>query len=131
MESDLRRETSTPPFDFAATTGGIAADDSLLARARALEPIVRKSADTTERERRLARPVFHAMREAGFFRMFTPRALGGLEADPVTVARVAEEIASFDSAAAWALQAGNTGSWWAGHSRKRASPNCSRMDRTC
>jgi alkylation response protein AidB-like acyl-CoA dehydrogenase len=47
--------------------------------------------------------------------MFTPRALGGLETDPVTVARVTEEIASFDSAAAWALQAGNTGAWWAGH----------------
>ena len=47
--------------------------------------------------------------------MFTPRTLGGLEADPVTVAHVAEEIASFDSAAAWALQAGNTGAWWAGH----------------
>jgi indole-3-acetate monooxygenase len=92
-----------------------AADESLLARARALEAIVRKSADTTERERRLARPVLQAMREAGLFRMFTPRALGGLEADPVTVARVAEEIASFDSAAAWALQAGNTGAWWAGH----------------
>lgn len=90
-------------------------DESFLARVRALEPIVRQSADTTERERRLARPVLQAMREAGLFRMFTPRALGGLEADPVTVARVAEELASFDSAAAWALQAGNTGSWWAGH----------------
>jgi alkylation response protein AidB-like acyl-CoA dehydrogenase len=55
------------------------------------------------------------MRDAGLFRMFTPRTLGGLEADPVTVARVVEEIASFDSAAAWALQAGNTGAWWAGH----------------
>ena len=47
--------------------------------------------------------------------MFTTRALGGLESDPVTVARVAEEIAGFDSAAAWALQAGNTGAWWASH----------------
>jgi alkylation response protein AidB-like acyl-CoA dehydrogenase len=55
------------------------------------------------------------MREAGFFRMFTPRALNGLETDPVTVALVAEEIAGFDSAAGWALQAGNTGAWWAGH----------------
>jgi alkylation response protein AidB-like acyl-CoA dehydrogenase len=53
------------------------------------------------------------MREAGLFRMFTPRSLGGFEADPVTVARVAEEIARFDAAAAWALQAGNTGAWWA------------------
>ena len=95
--------------------GGIAVDDSLLAQARALEAIIRQYAEMTERERRLARPVLDAMREAGLFRMFTPRALGGLEADPVTVARVAEEIASFDSAAAWALQAGNTGAWWMGH----------------
>jgi alkylation response protein AidB-like acyl-CoA dehydrogenase len=89
--------------------------ESLVERARALEPIIRQHVETTERERRLARPVLNAMREAGLFRMFTPRALGGLEADPVTVARVAEQIAGADSAAAWALQAGNTGSWWAGH----------------
>jgi alkylation response protein AidB-like acyl-CoA dehydrogenase len=93
---------------------GSVADDSLLARARSLEPIIRQYADTGERERRLAGPVLQAMREAGLFRMFTPRTLGGIEADPVTVARVAEEIASFDSAAGWALQAGNTGAWWSG-----------------
>jgi alkylation response protein AidB-like acyl-CoA dehydrogenase len=107
-------ETPTEP-NASPATAGIAADESLIARARALEPIVRQHAETTERERRLARPVFEAMRDAGLFRMFTPRALGGLEADPLTVARVTEEIAGFDSAAAWALQAGNTGSWWAGH----------------
>src|SRR5687767_15587789 len=77
--------------------------------------MARGRAAVTERERRLARPVLEAMREAGLFRMFTPRTLGGLETGPVTVARVAEEIASADSAAAWALQAGNTGAWWAGH----------------
>lgn len=107
--------TFAAPSEVTAAIGDVAADESLLARARALEPIIREHVETTERGRRLARPVFDAMREAGLFRMFTPRALGGLEADPVTVARVAEEIASFDSAAAWALQAGNTGSWWAGH----------------
>src|SRR5687768_4526145 len=85
-------------------------DESLLERARALEPIIREHADEAERERRLARAVVDAMRESGLFRMFTPRAYGGSESDPVTVARVAEEIARFDGAAAWALQAGNTGS---------------------
>ena len=97
----------------------IATAESLVERARALEPIIRQHVDATERERRLARPVLNAMRDAGMFRMFTPRALGGVEADPVTVARVVEEIAAVDSAAAWALQAGNTGSWWAGHLPER------------
>ena len=114
MTSD-RTDTLAGPSDISQATTAVAIDESLVVRARALEPIIRQHAETTERERRLAPPVLQAMREAGLFRLFTPRALGGLEADPVTVARVAEEIASFDSAAAWALQAGNTGSWWAGH----------------
>jgi alkylation response protein AidB-like acyl-CoA dehydrogenase len=97
------------------TPAGVAVDESLVERAQALAPVIREHADRTERERRLAPPVLQAMREAGLFRMFTPRSLGGLEADPVTVARVTEEIARSDSAAAWALQAGNTGAWWAGH----------------
>jgi alkylation response protein AidB-like acyl-CoA dehydrogenase len=109
------RETSAAPLDLAHAIGEGVVDESLVARTRALEPIIRQYADTTERERRLAPPVLQAMRQAGLFRMFTPRTLGGLETDPVTVAQVAEELASVDSAAAWALQAGNTGSWWAGH----------------
>jgi alkylation response protein AidB-like acyl-CoA dehydrogenase len=108
------RDTNPASIEFGPEISRATVDESLLARARALEPVIRQHADTTERDRRLARPVLEAMREAGMFRMFTPRSLGGLEADPVTVARVAEELAMADSAAAWALQAGNTGSWWAG-----------------
>jgi alkylation response protein AidB-like acyl-CoA dehydrogenase len=87
-------------------------ENDLLVRARALGPVIREHAGAAERERRLARPVIDAMREAGLFRMFTPRSLGGLEMSPVDVARIAEEVGSFDSAAGWALQAGNTGAWW-------------------
>jgi alkylation response protein AidB-like acyl-CoA dehydrogenase len=100
----IMRTTDTPPQPT---------DTSLIDAARALGPIITEHRDAAERERRLARPVIDAMRDAGMFRMFTPRALGGLETDPVTLARVTEEIARFDSAAAWAFQAGNTGSWWA------------------
>ncbi|MFL5580258.1 MAG: acyl-CoA dehydrogenase family protein [Gemmatimonadaceae bacterium] len=104
---------SYQPAAPAAPLSPVPTADPLLARARALGPIIREHAEATERERRLARPVIDAMREAGLFRMFAPRAFGGSETDPVTVARVAEELASYDSAAAWALQAGNTGAWWA------------------
>jgi indole-3-acetate monooxygenase len=87
-------------------------DARLLDSARAIGPIIREHADEAERERRLSKPVIDALIAAGFQRMFTPRALGGLEVDPITCARVVEEIAAFDSAAGWALQAGNTGAWW-------------------
>jgi alkylation response protein AidB-like acyl-CoA dehydrogenase len=89
-----------------------AVDESLVERARQLGPLIREHADHAERERRLARPVIDALIDAGFQRMFTPVALGGLEVDPITCARVVEEVAGHDSAAGWALQAGNTGKWW-------------------
>ena len=44
------------------------------------------------------------MMQAGFYRMARPKAFGGLEADPITIFRVVEEIARIDSAAAWNLQ---------------------------
>src|SRR5215208_4211443 len=89
-----------------------AAGEHLLEAARRIGPLVREHADQGEENRRLAKPVLDALRAAGLQRMFTPRSLGGFEVDPLTCARVVEEIASHDSAAAWALQAGNTGAWW-------------------
>lgn len=88
-------------------------DELLLEAARGLGPIVRDHADVAERERRLPRTVLDALSAAGLQRMYLPRSLGGLETDPITYSRVAEEIATFDSAAAWALQAGNQIAWWA------------------
>jgi indole-3-acetate monooxygenase len=89
-----------------------AVDETVVAAARAVGPIAAQHATTTERERRLAAPVVQALREAGLFRLFTPRALGGLETDPLTFARAVEEMSEFDSAAGWAFQAGGTGAWW-------------------
>ncbi|MGZ8415343.1 MAG: acyl-CoA dehydrogenase family protein [Gemmatirosa sp.] len=113
MTTSYQPTTAGVPHAFSAADARFALDRSLVERARELGPVVREHADDAERQRQLAPAVVDAMRAAGLFRMFTPRTLGGLEADPVTVARVVEEIASFDSAAGWALQAGNTGAWWA------------------
>jgi alkylation response protein AidB-like acyl-CoA dehydrogenase len=87
-------------------------DESVVGSARSVGSVVAEHADATERDRRLARPVVEALRAAGLFRLFTPRALGGKETDPVTFARAVEEVSSFDSAAGWAFQAGGTGAWW-------------------
>jgi alkylation response protein AidB-like acyl-CoA dehydrogenase len=90
----------------------VAVDEGLVATARDVGAIISKHVEATERNRRLAPQVIEALRAAGLFRLFTPRALGGLETDPVTFARVVEEVSTFDSAAGWAFQAGNTGAWW-------------------
>jgi alkylation response protein AidB-like acyl-CoA dehydrogenase len=87
--------------------------DGLLAAARSLGPLIREHAGETEQGRRLSPEVIGGLGESGFFRLLLPRSLGGLEVDPVTCALIVEEIAGFDSAAAWALQAGNTSAWWA------------------
>ena len=89
----------------------VAVDESIVAAARDVGSIIAKHVEMTERNRRLAPPVIDALRAAGLFRLFTPRALGGLEIDPVTFARVVEEVSTFDSAAGWAFQV-NTGAWW-------------------
>ena len=110
---------STQPISSPSFTLGLnnpfQVDASLLETAATLGPVIREYAGVAELNGRLARPVIDAMRAAGMYRLFTPRALGGLEIDPVTFCRVAETIAGFDSAAAWSLQAGNTGAWWASH----------------
>jgi indole-3-acetate monooxygenase len=108
-------QTTTAPTYVPTSDTRFPIDESLLGRARDLGALIREHADAGERERRLAPQVISALRDAGFYRLFTPRALGGLETDPVTFARVTEEIASFDSVAGWSLQTGNTGAWWASH----------------
>ena len=90
----------------------VSVDNALLDAVREIEPTIREHAAEAERERRLSRPVVDAMREAGLFRMLTPRSLGGLEVDPVTFGRVMEEVSRYDSAAGWAIQIGNSVDWW-------------------
>ena len=44
------------------------------------------------------------MRACGLYRLWRPRAFGGLEVDPMTAFRVFEEVSRIDSAAGWNLQ---------------------------
>jgi alkylation response protein AidB-like acyl-CoA dehydrogenase len=66
--------------------------------------LVRQHAAEAEETRRLAPPVVEAMIEAGLFRMFVPRAFGGLEASILEGFEAAERLSQIDSAAGWVLQ---------------------------
>ncbi len=82
--------------------------ESLLDAVEQIAPILRKHAPEAEERRRLSDAAVAAMKEAGLYRMYVPRAYGGLEVDPMTGNRVIERVASIDSAAGWnlALSAG-------------------------
>lgn len=76
------------------------AASSFVDAAAALAPLVQASAEDSERSQRLPVPVVEAMAQAGLFRLWIPRTIGGAEADPMTLIRVVEEISRADGAAA-------------------------------
>jgi alkylation response protein AidB-like acyl-CoA dehydrogenase len=86
-------------------------DESLVAVARELTPLVREHALEAEKERRLSATVIEALDRNGLTKMFLPKALGGRETDPLTCMRVIEEIASADAAAGWLLMVANSGAF--------------------
>ena len=77
--------------------------DLLLNTVHTLEPLIRGHADEAERNRRLSPVVVTALAEAGIFRMYTPRTLGGFEVEPLTFYRVVEAIARLDGSTGWCV----------------------------
>ncbi len=78
-------------------------DPTLIDAARRIAPVIQEHAAEAERERRVSPPVLAALQDTGLLRMCTPQSLGGLEVDPLTRARVIEEISGHDTAAGWTL----------------------------
>src|SRR5262245_30873602 len=79
------------------------AEPALVESALALRDEVRSYQGETERERRIPLQLVEQLREAGFYRMVVPRALGGLQVELATYLRVAEVIAEGDGSVGWNL----------------------------
>lgn len=74
---------------------------------RDLEPLIREHANDSEVNCKLSTPVVEAIRDAGLFKIFTPRALGGLEFGLPEAYKIFEAFAHIDSAVGWAVANSN------------------------
>jgi len=73
-----------------------------------IAPILSRQVDEEEKNGRLSTEVVGILKEAGFFKLFLPRSLGGLEMDPVTTAKIVEQVSTYNTAAGWSLMVANT-----------------------
>jgi alkylation response protein AidB-like acyl-CoA dehydrogenase len=87
----------------------------LLAEIESIAPVLAAHASASEVLGRLDEPTMAALRSTRLLRLGPPRALGGLEADPVTWVIVLEALARIDASTSWALGilAGVPGIWGA------------------
>jgi indole-3-acetate monooxygenase len=75
----------------------------LVERARALQPLIAREADETERTRRLTPAVVAALIENGLYRSLLPQSFGGAEAPLEVFMQMQEEVAKADASTAWCL----------------------------
>jgi alkylation response protein AidB-like acyl-CoA dehydrogenase len=74
---------------------------ALLQAIAELQPLIRSYQEEIERERRMPAALVDELRAAGAYRMFVPRELGGMEADPLTFLRAVELAAEADGSTGW------------------------------
>lgn len=87
--------------------------ERIVAATIALTPAIRAAGDRIEAERRLPDDVVAALHAAGVFRMAMPEAYGGPELDPMTQARVMEELSAADGSVGWCAMIGVTAGYMA------------------
>jgi alkylation response protein AidB-like acyl-CoA dehydrogenase len=75
--------------------------EPLVQAARALQPMIREYHQDIEREQRLPPALVEQLHAAGFYRLVIPRALGGLQVDPLTFLRVVEVLAEGAGSVGW------------------------------
>jgi alkylation response protein AidB-like acyl-CoA dehydrogenase len=84
----------------------------LLESIRQIGPVLSEHIAEERHARRLSRETMDRLREAGLFRLFMPLSMGGFETDPLTTAKVVEEVSRYNTAAGWTLMVANTSRWW-------------------
>lgn len=98
-----------------ARRSGAPSREELVTEAARIAPILARNAERAERERRLPEENVEALRKAGFFRLWQPRRLGGLEIDVRTYCEIQLELTrSGCGSSAWYVFILNGSPWIVG-----------------
>jgi alkylation response protein AidB-like acyl-CoA dehydrogenase len=84
----------------------MAQQQEVMARALALQELVREEAPRTESQGNLTAPVVQALLNSEMFYLMVPAALGGLEVDGRTYLEVIETISAADGSTGWCVMIG-------------------------
>ncbi|KDB06145.1 Acyl-CoA dehydrogenase type 2 domain-containing protein [Burkholderia sp. lig30] len=79
----------------------IPTEEELVARARALIPMLREKADAVEKARQVPKDTIQAFKDAGFFRILQPKRWGGYEMNPNVLNKVLMELGRGCPSSAW------------------------------
>jgi len=83
----------------------------LVARARAMIPVLAERAARQDDNRRMLPETMAELKEAGFFRILQPRRWGGYEMEPGTFAEVQMALAEGDASVGWVFGVVGVHSW--------------------
>ena len=84
------------------------APEGAVAAARALAPRLSARAGETERLATMPADLVSEVRQAGLFRLATPRILGGAELPPAALVEIGEELCRADGSSGWSILIGNS-----------------------
>ncbi len=88
--------------------------ERLLEAVRGLPPLVEAERARLDRDRALSPRLVDALVDAGLFRLWTPRRLGGAELDPVPGLRVIAAVAALDGSVGWNVMVASAHGFLAG-----------------
>lgn len=86
--------------------------ESLFQAVTRIAPVISVNMEQDEQNGRLSKTIIDELRAAGFYRLFLPSSLGGWESDPLTAAKLIEQVARHNAAAAWSIMVANASAWW-------------------
>jgi indole-3-acetate monooxygenase len=101
MHQQSRRSFETIASD--AANSGAERIAAYLAALRALAPLIAEHREAFDRQRRMPDAVFEAMADAGLFRLWLPKGLGGPELSPLEFMTIIEAASALDATVGWLI----------------------------